>query len=135
MTIRCSVVNRCNTTTERVNIVVQILIRESNAIAKKGVKKLKAKILLVMLALMLFVLGCVQDSKPSIDCRRSVTYTVRAGDTLWGIAEKHASLNTYARIYMPVFEESIKEANPKKFQHGRFLQPGDKLQIYYFVKE
>lgn len=96
---------------------------------------MKAKILLVMLALMLFVLGCVQDSKPPIDCRRSVTYTVRAGDTLWGIAERHASLNTYAKIYMPVFEESIKEANPEKFSKGRFLQPGDKLQIFYWVAE
>ena len=84
---------------------------------------------------MLFVLGCVQDSKPSIDCRRSVTYTVRAGDTLWGIAESHASLNTYAPIYMPIFMEGIKESNYKLFANGRYLQPGDKLQIFYWVAE
>ncbi len=92
-------------------------------------------ILATLLISMLLLLGCAQDSKPSIDCRRSVTYTVRAGDTLWGIAEKHASLNTYARIYMPIFMEGIKESNYKLFANGRYLQPGDKITINYFVKE
>ncbi len=89
----------------------------------------------ILLALTLLLLGCVKDSKPPIDCRRSVTYTVRAGDTLWGIAEAHADLNTYSRIYMPVFMEGIKESNYELFAGNRYLQPGDKLQIFFWVKE
>lgn len=96
---------------------------------------MKAKAVLILLALAVLFMGCVKDSKPSIDCKRSITYTVRAGDTLWGIAEKHADLNTYAKIYMPVFMEGIKESNYDLFANGRYLQPGDKLVIDYFVKE
>lgn len=93
----------------------------------------KSGIILIVIALVL--LGCAARSNHSADHRRAVTYDVQAGDTLWEIAEKHADLNTYSRIYMPVFMESIREANYDKFVDNRYLQPGDRLTIYYFVKE
>lgn len=111
------------------------MIRENNAIVKGMIKMKVAKAVLVLLALMFLLLGCERSSKPSIDCKRSVTYTVRAGDTLWDIAAKHADLNTYCKVYMPVFMEGIKESNYELFANNRYLQPGDKLNIYYFVKE
>lgn len=93
----------------------------------------KSGIILIVVALVL--LGCSAHSNPSADHRRFVTYEVQPGDTLWEIAEIHADLNTYSRIYMPVFMESIREANYDKFVDNRYLQPGDRLIIYYFVKE
>ena len=90
---------------------------------------------IILIAIALVLLGCTAHPNPSADHRRFVTYEVQAGDTLWEIAEMHADLNTYSRIYMPVFMESIREANYDKFADNRFLQPGDRLTIYYFVKE
>ena len=93
------------------------------------------KTLLIIALIVAGILISCNTSNPALECRRSVTYTVRQGDTLWGIAEKHADLNTYCKVYMPVFQESIKDANPEKFANNRYLQPGDKLTIYYFVKK
>ena len=101
----------------------------------KGVRKLNVKSGIILIVVALVLLGCAAHSNPSADHRRFVTYEVQPGDTLWEIAEIHADLNTYSRIYMPVFMESIREANYDKFANNRFLQPGDRLTIYYFVKE
>lgn len=92
------------------------------------------KSLLIIALLAAGILLSGNTKNPAIECRRSVTYTVQSGDTLWEIAEAHADLNTYSKIYMPVFMESIREANYDKFQNNRYLQPGDQLVIYFWVK-
>ena len=37
--------------------------------------------------------------------RVEITYTVQPGDTLWAIGERHLSLNTGGRRYLPEFIE------------------------------
>lgn len=96
---------------------------------------LKRMLLIITMIFIAIAIACGCAKHPGAELKRSVVYTVRAGDTLWEIAEMHADLNTYSRIYMPVFMESIREANYDKFADNRFLQPGDRLTIYYFVKE
>ena len=61
-------------------------------------------------------------------------YTVKAGDTLWDIAETYCSKNTGTRRYILEYKEGIYENNPWLVDRGGLIRPGDKLTLTYWVK-
>lgn len=63
-----------------------------------------------------------------------MAYHVVSGDTAWAIASRHYDEATAGTNMC--FEEylwNVKHENEAKFANGRMLQPGDTLQIPYFV--
>lgn len=63
------------------------------------------------------------------------TYTVRQGDTLWGIAEEYVAKNTGTRRYILEYKSGIEELNPWLMERKGMIYPGDQLRITYWVKE
>lgn len=61
-------------------------------------------------------------------------YTVRPGDTIWGIAEEYVAKNTGTRRYILEYKEGIYENNPWLVDRGGMLHPGDKLTMTYWVR-
>lgn len=62
-------------------------------------------------------------------------YTVRPGDTIWGIAETYCSKNTGTRRYILEYKEGIYENNPWLVDRKGLICPGDQLVLTYWVKE
>ena len=62
-------------------------------------------------------------------------YTVRPGDTLWGIAETYVEKNTGSRRSIPEYKEGIEELNPWLLERTGEIYPGDKITVTYWVKE
>lgn len=63
------------------------------------------------------------------------TYTVRPGDTLWGIAETYLKKNTGTRRYILEYKSGIEELNPWLLERKGMIYPGDHLVLTYWVKE
>lgn len=63
------------------------------------------------------------------------TYTVRPGDTIWGIAEEYLAKNTGTRRYILEYKEGIYENNPWLVDRKGMICPGDQLTLTYWVKE
>ena len=61
-------------------------------------------------------------------------YTVRPGDTLWGIAEEYVAKNTGTRRYILEYKEGMYENNPWLVDRKGLIRPGDELQMTYWVK-
>ena len=61
-------------------------------------------------------------------------YTVRPGDTIWGIAEEHLQKNTATRRYILEYKEGMYENNPWLMERHGEIYPGDKLTLTYWVK-
>ena len=61
-------------------------------------------------------------------------YTVRPGDTIWGISEAYLAKNTGTRRYILEYKEGIYENNPWLVDRGGLIRPGDKLTLTYWVK-
>ena len=61
-------------------------------------------------------------------------YTVKSGDTIWGIAEEHLQKNTATRRYILEYKEGIYENNPWLVERKGLIQPGDQLVLTYWVK-
>ena len=61
-------------------------------------------------------------------------YTVRPGDTIWGIAETYCSKNTGTRRYILEYKEGIYENNPWLVDRKGLICPGDQLVLTYWVK-
>jgi len=61
-------------------------------------------------------------------------YTVRPGDTIWGIAEEYTEKNTGTRRYILEYKEGIYENNPWLVDRKGLIRPGDELQMTYWVK-
>ena len=62
------------------------------------------------------------------------TYTVRSGDTLWGIAEEYVAKNTATRRYILEYKSGIEENNPWLLERKGMIYPGDQLTLTYWVK-
>ena len=63
------------------------------------------------------------------------TYTVRPGDTIWGIAEEYVAKNTATRRYILEYKSGIEELNPWLLERHGMIYPGDKLTLTYWVKD
>ena len=63
------------------------------------------------------------------------TYTVRPGDTIWGIAETYVAKNTATRRYILEYKEGMYENNPWLVERRGMIYPGDKLTLTYWLKE
>ena len=61
-------------------------------------------------------------------------YTVKAGDTLWDIAEEYLTKNTATRRYILEYKSGIEELNPWLIERKGMIYPGDKLTLTYWVK-
>jgi lysM domain protein len=61
-------------------------------------------------------------------------YTVRPGDTIWGIAEEYVAKNTGTRRYILEYKSGMYENNPWLLDRDGMIYPGDKLTLTYWVK-
>lgn len=61
-------------------------------------------------------------------------YTVRPGDTIWGIAEEYLAKNTGTRRYILEYKSGIEQNNPWLLERHGMIYPGDKLTLTYWVK-
>ena len=61
-------------------------------------------------------------------------YTVKPGDTIWGIAEEYIQKNTGTRRYILEYKSGIEELNPWLLERHGMIYPGDKLTLTYWVK-
>ena len=81
---------------------------------------------------------CSGAVNPWDDTRDAVlveeTYTVRPGDTLWGIAETYLKKNTGTRRYILEYKSGIEELNPWLMERKGMIYPGDQLTLTYWVK-
>ena len=62
-------------------------------------------------------------------------YTVRPGDTIWGIAEEYVAKNTGTRSYILEYKAGMEELNPWLIDRKGMIYPGDKLTLTYWVRE
>ena len=62
-------------------------------------------------------------------------YTVRPGDTIWGIAEEFCAKNTGTRRYILEYKAGMEELNPWLMERRGEIYPGDKIKVTYWVKE
>ena len=63
------------------------------------------------------------------------SYTVRPGDTIWGIAEEYVAKNTGTRRSIPEYKEGMYENNPWLMERHGMIYPGDNLKVTYWVKK
>ena len=61
-------------------------------------------------------------------------YTVRPGDTIWGIAEEYVAKNTGTRRYILEYKAGMEELNPWLLERHGMIYPGDKLTLTYWVR-
>ena len=61
-------------------------------------------------------------------------YTVRPGDTIWGIAETYVAKNTATRRYILEYKSGMEENNPWLVERRGVIYPGDKIVMTYWVK-
>lgn len=81
---------------------------------------------------------CAGACNPWDDGKNAVlveeVYTVRPGDTIWGIAEEYLAKNTGTRRYILEYKSGIEELNPWLLERKGEIYPGDKITLTYWVK-
>lgn len=78
-------------------------------------------------------MAAYDDGKNAILVEES--YTVRPGDTIWGIAEEYVAKNTGTRRSIPEYTEGMYENNPWLMERHGMIYPGDNLKVTYWVKK
>jgi lysM domain protein len=82
---------------------------------------------------------CAGACNPWEDGRNAVlveeVYTVRPGDTIWGIAEEFCAKNTGTRRYILEYKAGMEELNPWLMERHGMIYPGDRLTLTYWVRE
>ena len=73
-----------------------------------------------------------QEDSPAVLVEE--VYTVRPGDTIWGIAEEYVAKNTGTKRYILEYKEGMYENNPWLVERDGVIYPGDKLTLTYWVK-
>ena len=61
-------------------------------------------------------------------------YTVRPGDTIWGIAEEYVAKNTGTRRYILEYKSDMEALNPWLVERRGMIYPGDEIKVTYWVK-
>ena len=61
-------------------------------------------------------------------------YTVRPGDTIWGIAETYVAKNTGTRRYILEYKAGMEVLNPWLMERKGEIYPGDEIKVTYWVK-
>ena len=61
-------------------------------------------------------------------------YTVRPGDTIWGIAEEYVAKNTGTKRYIIEYKAGMEENNPWLVERKGEIYPGDELRLTYWEK-
>ena len=61
-------------------------------------------------------------------------YTVRPGDTIWGIAERYVAKNTGTKRYILEYKSGMEELNPWLLDRDGMIYPGDEIKVTYWVK-
>lgn len=62
-------------------------------------------------------------------------YTVRPGDTIWGITETYLQKNTGTRRYILEYKSDMEALNPWLVERKGLIHPGDEIRVTYWVKE